>query len=230
MVSVIMKETMTQAAIFDIDGTLVDSREGHLKSWMAALANFGIEADPDVLMTHFGQTAPLITAAFAPQGSTDEFINEIVEFKRDYFSRNVFDQLRLFPGVFELFDFLVESEGYKLALLTSASRKELEAYKTRLLYDKYFVDAICGEDVARSKPDPEGIIKLQPSLGVPFDKIIMIGDSPHDIRAALKAGTKAIAVTSGGYSFKSLLDAGANKIFTDIAQIVDKLPISLWLQ
>lgn len=226
IVSTIMKETSCSGAIFDIDGTLIDSRDGHIQSWMKAFEKFGMVVAPNDLNIHFGQKALEIARSFAPNWS-DQQINDLVEFKREYFRENIFAGLKTFPKIFELFEFLANEE-YKLALLTSASTIELENYKQMLKFDEYFTTAISGDDVVRSKPDPEGIIKIQRQFQIPFTEIIVFGDSSHDMLAASRVGARTIGLTTGGYSFQQLLETGAIKIFCDIEDIVAKLPISLW--
>jgi HAD superfamily hydrolase (TIGR01509 family) len=211
---------MRRAFIFDVDGTLVDTTELHVKSWIRAFKESGFEVRAEDVRAQIGRRALEIAGTLVPDLSKDELIR-IVDAKWRIF-KEYFDKIRVFPKTRELF-LLLDKKGIKTALATSTIRRDANFY-VELLGLKDLVRAIVtAEDITRSKPDPEIFLKAATLLGVKPGEAVAVGDSPHDMKAATSAGMLSIGVLTGGYTRDVLLAAGADKIYLDIADIYENL-------
>jgi HAD superfamily hydrolase (TIGR01509 family) len=191
-----------RAAIFDLDGTLVDSNEFHVLAWQETFRHFGKEIPLERLREQFGKQA-------------DEYHGEI--FKKKYLP-----QVRPFPKVRELFE-RVRDDGKKIALASSGKEHEVRHYE-KLAGIEGLVDALISADqVAHSKPKPDVFVAALRTLGhlLP-QEALAIGDTPYDVEAAKKIDLPIIGILCGGFSEDVLRDEGACAIFRDPADLLDR--------
>jgi HAD superfamily hydrolase (TIGR01549 family) len=175
--------------IFDLDGTLIDTKEEIFETFNQAFNNLGLKLDRDKLDKYVG--LPLEELLEALLGRYDKRVEE--EIRSIYYSERP-RKIRVFPGMEEI----IKSNGFKKAILTS-KRKRAAFYDLSYLgIQDYFHIVIGADDLNRKKPDGEGIKKIM-SLAdcVDVEKVYMIGDTEMDILAAKNAGVKSVAVTWG---------------------------------
>lgn len=215
---------MIEAFIFDIDGTLVDTNHLHINSWVRAFNEFGATVAVDDIQTQLGRRATEIAQALLPQdkkGDADAVATEKKRIFREYYT-----EIKPFPKTKELFEFL-HGRGVKLALATSTTRQDAQFY-IRLLSVKDLIGTlIAAEDIQHSKPDPEIFIKASERLDASPHKTAVVGDSPHDIQAAVNAHMLAIGVLTGGFVKETLKQAGAGKIYRDIEDLFNHIAETL---
>jgi len=215
---------MVKAFIFDIDGTLVDTRQLHIDAWRRTFDELGIDVPADKIQSQLGRRAYEIARLFLPQDKIDE-LDEIVERKRIIF-REYYPSIAPIPKTKELFDFL-HGKGIKLALATSASRVDTEFYIDTISVRSLVDEVVCAEDVKHSKPDPEIFLKAAAGLDVKPEESVVVGDSPHDMAAASKGGMAAIGVLTGGYIEEELYDSGAEMVYSDIEDLYNHIEETL---
>ncbi|MHB8840599.1 MAG: HAD family hydrolase [Candidatus Aquicultor sp.] len=208
---------MIKAFIFDIDGTLVDTTQLHIDSWLKAFEESGVPMTAERIQTQLGRRATEIAKTLLPVDKVKDAEAIATEKKRIF--REYYPGIKPFPMVKELF-WVLHDRGVKLALATSTTRQDARFY-VELLSSKDLIGAlIAAEDIQRSKPDPEIFLKAAERLGVNPHESAVVGDSPHDIKAAVSAEMLAIGVLTGGFSAEQLLEAGADKIYDDIADLL----------
>lgn len=120
---------MIKAFIFDIDGTLVDTAQLHIKSWTRAFKKFGLDIPSGKIQSQIGRRATEIAEALAPkdkQGEIESIVKEKILIFREYYP-----EIKPFPMVKELFE-LLNKNGIKLALATSTTRRDAEFYAEAL--------------------------------------------------------------------------------------------------
>ncbi len=208
---------MIKAFIFDIDGTLVDTTQMHIDSWLKAFEEYGTPMTAERIRPQLGRRATEIAKALLPEGKAKD-AESIATAKKRIF-REHYPKIKPFPMVKELFRFL-HDKGAKLALATSTTRQDAQFYVEILSVKELIGALIAAEDIQRSKPDPEIFLKAAGCLAVDPHESAVVGDSPHDITAAVGAGMLAIGVLAGGFSAEQLLKAGAGKIYNDIADLL----------
>lgn len=134
--------------------------------------------------------------------------------------RQVYQNSKIFPDVPQNLQRL-SSNGFRLGLVTMASRKEVEALLSANGILTNFDVIITREDVKRGKPDPEGCLKACELLGIPPKNGVYVGDLPTDILAGKKAGMKAVGVLTGIAPKKWIESENPDYIAENLSDAVD---------
>jgi HAD superfamily hydrolase (TIGR01509 family) len=220
---------MIKAAIFDVDGTLIDSVDLHAKAWIEALGHFGHEIAFQDLRSQIGKGGDQILHGLLPPDAIEQRGDEIKDFRADLFKRNYLPQVRVFPGVRELFE-RIRAAGQRAVLASSGSAEEVEQYKEIAGIADLIDSATSSDDAERSKPFPDifqaALAKLS---GLGPDEAVVIGDTPYDAEAARKAQITSIGVLSGGFAEQALRDAGCIAVYRgpeDLLHRYDTSPLA----
>ena len=210
-----------KAAIFDLDGTLVDSNDLHVQAWQETFRHFGKEIPVEELRKQIGKGGDQYLPVFLSEMEMRKIGKEVDEFRGRIFQKKYLPLVRPFPRVRELFE-RVRGDGKKIALASSGKADEVEHYQ-KLLGIEGLVDCqTTADDVAHSKPKADVFIAALRLLGhLAPDEAIAIGDTPYDIEAAKKIDLATIALLCGGFPEDELRDAGAIAIFRDPADLLD---------
>jgi beta-phosphoglucomutase len=184
-----------RAALWDVDGTLIDSREYHWLSWQGALAAEDFRVTPEQFADSFGRRNDEILRGFFPAYTPDD-IARVGEAKEVAYRRLVRERgIELLPGVRRWLDRL-HGEGWLQAVASSAPRLNLEVIIEALGLGGYFAAVASAEDVTAGKPDPQVFLKAAARLGVPPTACVVVEDAPAGTEAARRAGMRAIGVLS----------------------------------
>jgi HAD superfamily hydrolase (TIGR01549 family) len=211
---------MIRAAIFDLDGTLVDSNELHVLAWQETFRHYGKEIPIERLREQIGKGGDQYLPVFLDEREMREFGKQADEYRGEVFKKKYLSQVRPFPKVRELFQRL-RGDGKKIALASSGKEDEVRHYE-KLLGIEGLVDSMTTADqVAHSKPMADVFIAALNILSLPPDEAIAIGDTPYDIAAAKKIELPVIGVLCGGFPEQALRDAGAIAIFRDPADLLE---------
>lgn len=213
---------MIRAAIFDLDGTLVDSNELHVLAWQETFRHFGKEIPLERLREQIGKGGDQYLPVFLTEKEMREFGQEAEEYRGQIFKKKYLPQVRPFPKVRELFE-RVRKDGKKIALASSGKDDEVRHYE-KLAGIEGLADAMTTADqVAHSKPKSDVFIAALRELGhLTPEEAIAIGDTPYDIEAAKKIDLPIIGLLSGGFAEDVLRDEGAVAIFRDPADLLDR--------
>jgi len=209
-----------RAAIFDLDGTLVDSNEFHVLAWQETFRHFGKEIPIEQLREQIGKGGDQYLPVFLNEIEMHKFGKEADKLHGEIFKKKYLPQVRPFPKVRELFERL-RSDGKKIALASSGKDAEVHYYQ-KLLDIAGLVDSMTTSDqVAHSKPKADVFIAALRTVGsVSPDEAIAIGDTPYDVMAAKKIELPVIGMLCGGFSEQLLRDEGAVAIFRDPADLL----------
>lgn len=207
------------AALFDVDGTLIDSVDGHARAWAATFARFGVEAPAEAVHAQIGKGGDQLMPVFLPQPLIDARGEEIEQVRRDLFRRDYLSEVRAVPGARALFERL-RADGLRIALASSCKADELDDYVEIARVGGLFEAATTYDDAEASKPAPDIFEAALRKLGVRPDEAVAIGDSPWDAKAAGAAGVRTIGVLSGGFSEAELRDAGCVEVWRDCADLL----------
>jgi pyrophosphatase PpaX len=209
------------AALFDFDGTLVDTTEMiHQSMRHAASSVLGRDDIPrETLLANVGQPLPrqmeLIDA---------ENAELLLEAYRRHHEEHHDDLIGQFPGVEESLSRL-RSAGIKVAVVTSKRRTSVEMALKNFPGLRNVVDRfVTMEDTTQHKPHPEPLLRGLEFLGdVPKEEAAYVGDSPFDVEAAKAAGVTSVAVSWGAFSEDRLRSAEPDHLVPDIDAVVDVL-------
>lgn len=206
------------AVIFDMDGTLVDSREIILGAYRHVLEELGQDYDESEVSSHVGRPLGAVYESLMPTHDNQQYL---LELHRSWQQ----DNAHLLKGYEGLDEFLKElkQNGYKLAIFTSAGRSRTELALKGLGVFELFDHIISADDVSEPKPHKEGVVSLAKLMETPLNEVVMIGDAEHDIASGKNAGVITIGVTHGFGTKDSLKRAGADYIADNLKGIKNAL-------
>ena len=142
--------------------------------------------------------------------------HDLETFRSSLFKKKYLPQVKPFPCVRELFQ-TIKADGQRFALASSAKGDELPGFSTNREHRCPVQVETSSADAERSKPHPDIFEAALQKLGadVPREKVIVVGDSPHDAEAARKANLRTVGVLCGGFPEDVLTRAGCIAIFKD---------------
>jgi phosphoglycolate phosphatase len=204
--------------IFDLDGTLADSKDDLCVSVNYVRGEFGLEPlDPSEIALMIGNGARhLIERALADSG-TGHSVDDGLDLFLRYYREHMLDRTRLYPGVVETLDALAGSE---LAVLTNKPYR----FSCRMLeglgiYDR-FSAVYGGNSFPRKKPDPVGIYQILEDTGADAGAAWMVGDSDVDVRTGRAAGIRSCGVTYG-YAPHTFADHPPDHVIDTLRELPD---------
>lgn len=184
-----------RAFLFDLDGTLIDSKQDLVSSVNAMLRDTGRTEQPtELVASYVGHGAPqLIASVLGPRCSEEERREALAIFLSRYQQRKL-DETRAYPGVA---DGLAKLAGNRMAVLTNKPRQVSVEILEGLGLAKFFEAIYGGDSFEKKKPDADGALTVLKELGtVPSDSA-MVGDSDVDVQTARNAGMLAVGVNYG---------------------------------
>lgn len=203
---------MPRAAIFDVDGTLLDSVDLHALAWREALAEFGHEVGFEQVRSQIGKGGDKLIPVFLSADEQKAHGQELEEWRGNRFKVKYLPLVRPFTAVPDLLRRAREA-GLQIAVASSAKKDELEKY-LEIAHIADLVDvSVSSEDAAESKPAPDIFKVALTKLHIEGPDAVAIGDTPYDAEAAGKARIPTIGVLSGGFSEKQLRDAGCVAVY-----------------
>ena len=212
---------MLSAALFDFDGTLVDTTEMIYQSMRHATTSVLGRDDftREQLLANVGQPLPR-----QMQLMDAEKAELLLNAYRAHHEENHDALIAEFPGIAEALQRL-RAAGVKVAVVTSKRRSSVEmALKALPSLDLVVDRFVTLEDTAEHKPHPEPLLKGLELVGnVPKDQAVYVGDSPFDVQAAKAAGLRSVAVSWGAFSEDTLRQADPDYLVPDIDAVVDVL-------
>jgi phosphoglycolate phosphatase len=212
------------AVLFDLDGTLINSLADIAASANEVLASLGHPEHPTERYREFiGEgVAVLFRRALPAAHRDDETVARCVEGFRRAYDRGWNVRTRVYDGIPELLDALVE-RGLALAVLSNKP----DTF-TKACVDEYgarwsFRAVLGAREGIPNKPDPTSAIEIAGRLGCNPSEVVYVGDSAIDMMTARRAGMRAVGVAWGFRSVDELRDAGAEWIVDRPEQILDIL-------
>jgi phosphoglycolate phosphatase len=214
------RKDMFDYILFDLDGTLTNSKEGITKSVQYALKAFGIdEPDLDKLEPFIGP--PLIDIFKDFYGFNDEEAKKAVEKYRERFTNIGIFENEVYPGIKEMLAKL-KNEGKKLAVASSKPEVMVERILKHFEIDEYF-DVVVGSELDGRRSRKEEVVEEAIRQLVPSDKVgksvAMVGDRKFDIEGALEFGLTPIGVSYGFAPEGELEKAGAEYIVDTVEEL-----------
>jgi beta-phosphoglucomutase len=192
------------AAIFDMDGVLVDTYHSHFSSWQRLYGELGIAYGEAAFAADFGRTSRDILHRTLGDLS-DERIREMDERKEAYFRDVVRQSPVVMDGAVELIDALA-ADGFVLAVGSSGPPENVALLLEKLDRAQRFQAVVTGAEVTRGKPDPQVFALAAKRLGARPADCIVVEDAVHGVEAARRAGMKSVAL-AGTSSRDELRDA-----------------------
>jgi phosphoglycolate phosphatase len=184
--------------IFDLDGTLVDSKQDLIDSVNATRGFMNLPPLPGpTVARHVGRGAMALIQSSLGDSAPATEVQKAYGFFIEHYGEHMLDKTVLYDGVRESLDALKDS-GHTLAVLTNKPVRFSERMMDRLGLGKHFIKIYGGNSFEpKKKPDPIGIHALLSETGLAKARTIMVGDSSVDIRTARNAAVRSCGVTWG---------------------------------
>jgi phosphoglycolate phosphatase len=183
--------------IFDLDGTLIDSRLDLAHAVNATRAHMGMtQLDFERVYSYVGNGAPVLIRRALGEQATELEVEEALEFFLEYYREHALDCTTLYPGVKESLERL-EAAGKRMAVLTNKPVRMSNAIVEGLGVAGHFFQVYGGNSFDFKKPHPIGVETLMRQAGVDRERTVMVGDSAVDVNTAINAGVRSCGVTYG---------------------------------
>ncbi len=200
--------------IFDLDGTLLDSKKDLADSVNATRSFMGLEPLPlEVVSTYVGNGAPMLVRRALPDADDAQLVLGL-EYFLNYYREHMLDSTTLYPGVREALDQLHEGQ-VPLAVLTNKPVRFSVQMMEGLNLDLHFFRIYGGNSFEEKKPHPMGINMLMAESGAQRERTIMVGDSAVDVRTARNAQVRACGV-SWGFQPETFAEAPPDIVVDDL--------------
>lgn len=182
--------------VFDLDGTLIDSRKDLANSINAMLSEFHREPLPEeIIAEYIGDGAGMLVRRALGDPGDEKLVENALASFLNYYRKHKLDYTYVYDGVFAALDTL--KPGRTLAVLTNKPVRPAQDICDALGLSPYFFRIYGGNSFVTKKPDPEGLSTLMHEAGVSPDETVMVGDSDVDILTARRAKTWAIGCRYG---------------------------------
>lgn len=186
--------------IFDLDGTLVDSRLDLVHSVNAMLRQVNRPELPDeVIASYVGDGAPMLVRRALGDPRDEGFLKEALEYFLAYYKVHKLDYTQTYAGIKEMLTAVGNVNGLnrKMAVLSNKPVNPSRAIVEALGLSEFFVQVYGGNSFSTKKPDPEGAQTILQETGIPASETLIIGDSSIDVLTGRNAGLWTCGVTYG---------------------------------
>ncbi|HVV66501.1 MAG TPA: HAD family phosphatase [Candidatus Saccharimonadales bacterium] len=211
-----------KTVIFDMDGVIVDSEPLHIKHLHAYLVRLGVD-DPasfqgNLKGVNARDTWTMLIKEFDLEEELDYLIEDARKSYVEYLKK--LPELPSIPGAKELIKQL-HKDGYRLALASSAAPKRIELFLNKLNLKSYFDTIVSGDDVPKSKPEPDIFLLAAKKMKAKPGDCVVIEDAKNGVQAAKAAGMKCIAYAGSDHNTDDV--SGADTIIKDFTALTRSL-------
>lgn len=208
--------------IFDLDGTLIDSKLDLANAVNASRGFLGLgPISNELVYSYVGNGAPMLIRRAIGTEASDAGVAMALEYFLKYYGEHALDETRLYPGVREALDQFRDA-GTRLAVLTNKPVRISERIVAGLDLGSHFFRVFGGNSFDQKKPDPVGILALMEESEIPRDRTVMVGDSSVDILTARNAQVRACGVRYG-FQPESLREVPPDYLVDDLRELASHL-------
>jgi phosphoglycolate phosphatase len=205
-----------QLIVFDLDGTLADTKKDLALSVNAMREYMGLGPLPfEAITSYVGHGVTVLTKRALGDKASDGAVEKGLAFFLDYYAHHLLDNTIAYPGVREA---LEDLGNRKLAILTNKPARFSREIVAGLGLAPYFFEICGGDSFPLKKPDPIGIKTLMSHVALPAEKTLMVGDSDTDVLTGRNAGVWTCGVTYG-FGPQALEKAGPDLLLEDLRDL-----------
>jgi beta-phosphoglucomutase len=214
-----MKQLTT--IIFDLDGVIIDTEPLHARTKRMAFDHYGVSVPENLYAEFKGRSdEDMVRYVVEHYGAASLEWKDVLARKHELFSEHA-GEIEVVPGALE---FIAAARGHfdKLALVTSAIRRNQEYASRRFGLSSFFDVIVTGEDITRTKPDPEGYLAALSRLGVSPESCLVLEDSINGVASANAAGCAVVAITTS-FTAEELAEANPQSIVSSYEELASLL-------
>lgn len=205
------------AVVFDLDGTLIDSRRDIVAAANHALEVNGFAPLPAAeIEGYVGDGARLLLSRAAGIAENAPAVAGLLSAFLEYYTAHPLDYTTLMPGAREALDALA---SLPLAICTNKPRVTSVRVLEGLGLSGHFAVLAAGDDLPRRKPDPAPILHVAKSLAVPPESLVVVGDGAQDVLAGRGAGARTVGVKGGIQPIERLLAAEPDALLSSLSEL-----------
>ena len=203
--------------IFDLDGTLIDSKNDIADSVNYTLKSLHLPSlQNSLIYSYVGNgVLPLLEKVISCSNKKSNLENALKVFRKHY-EEHLLDSTRLYPGVMEI---LKHFSDVNMGLVSNKPERFVKKILKGLNVDCFFSVVIGGDSLKTKKPEPEGVNMIRNRFGVNLHETVIVGDGGVDIETGKEAGIHTCGVSYGLRDRKELVEAGAEIIIDDILEL-----------
>jgi phosphoglycolate phosphatase len=206
--------------IFDLDGTLVDSKLDLAYAVNATCTHLGMKPlENERVYSYVGNGAPVLIRRVLGKQASEAEVEEALEFFLEYYREHYLDYTTLYPGVKESLD-RFRAAGKRMAVLTNKPVGISRAIVDGLGVHDHFFQVYGGNSFDFKKPNPIGVEALMKEAGAGRGRTLMVGDSSVDIQTARNAGIPSCGVTYG-FQPETLADPAPDLLVDRMEDLAD---------
>jgi beta-phosphoglucomutase-like phosphatase (HAD superfamily) len=203
--------------LLDVDGTLVDSNDAHAHAWVKALAEAGVRAEFGAVRRLIGKGGDKLLPEVAGIDAESTEGKGVSKRRGEIFRVEYLPTLKPTAGARGLLA-RMKRAGLELAVASSAKEDELEGLLRVCGADEFIKASTSSDDAEHSKPDPDIVRVALDRLAHPPGRVVLLGDTPYDVEASLRAGVRVLALRCGGWADDDL--KGATRVYDDPADLL----------
>ena len=205
-----------QLVVFDLDGTLADTKSDLALSVNAMREHMGLDPLPlEAVTSYVGHGVTVLVKHALGDKAADQEVEKGLTFFLGYYAHHLLDNTTAYPGVREALEGL---GNRKLAILTNKPTRFSREIVTGLGLAPFFFQIYGGDSFPVKKPDPMGIRTLMNLVSVSADKTLMVGDSDTDVFTGRNAGVRTCGVTYG-FGPQGLEKAGPDLLLDNLREL-----------
>jgi len=208
---------MFKAAIFDMDGVIIDSEPFHWDVNKKIFSDLGIKVSQGEYRRYIGSSNTNMWTDLKKRYGLSQPLEALVNMQGsgniDFLRENPFDPI---PGISELIQDL-KKNGKAIGLASSSPHVAIDIVLKKFAFESYFSVVVSGEDFKNSKPAPDIFLKAARLLNMPADECVVIEDASHGVAAAKAAGMKCVGFENKNSWGQDL--SGADLIVDDIKKL-----------
>ncbi len=210
-----IETSQPRAALWDMDGTLLDSADYHWLAWREIVAGEGVDLTHERFLASFGQRNDTILRGWLGDDLAASEVARIGDAKEQRYREFVRERgIVLLPGV-ERWLLRLRDAGWRQAIASAAPRANVEAIVEALGIAEFFGAIASAEDVQRGKPDPQVFLLAAERLGVPPARCVVLEDAPAGLEGGRRGGMRTVGIRS------SHTDLQADVVVDTLAELDD---------
>ena len=211
---------MIRLIVYDLDGTLIDSRKDIVSSVNWTLTELGFKELPTEKISSFVGSGVANLMRQSLQEISPEALkchDRSIKLFRRYYGEHLLDQTQLYPSVRKVLEFFKDR---KQSVMTNKPQDFSITILKSLGIDSYFFKVMGGDQGFAKKPHPASLLEILKAAEMSPEEVILVGDSATDIETGKNAGVKTIAVTYGFGSREEIQAARPESILNDLEELI----------